>query len=147
MDHLECPSPAVWEERRAWFESLNEELMGAGSYLVSEQACALIAEVQSSFCAGAWVAVIVLSMAVVDAQLRETELVGFKGNTKKLLATVSADPELQKLRVRRNALVHVNPENPAITVDHQWGQRSQLEAEARKAIRLMLEAFYMSPGT
>lgn len=147
MDHLECPSPEVWEERRAWFESLNEELAGEGSHLVSEQACALIAEVQASFCAGAWVAVIVLAMAVVDAQLRETELVGFRGNTKQLLATVSVDPDLQKLRVRRNALVHANPDNPAITVDQQWGQRPQLEAEAREAVRLMLEMFYMSPGT
>ena len=147
MDHLEIPSVDLWEERRAWFESLNEEVMGEGSYLVSEQACALIAEVQSTFCAGAWVAVIVLSMAVVEAQLRETELAGFRGSTKKLLNAVRANPELQKLRVRRNALVHSDPDNPGITVDQQWGQRLQLEAEAKKAIRLMLETFYMSPGT
>jgi len=49
MDHLECPSSKVWEVRRAWFESLNEDISGEGSYLVSEQACALIAEVQASY--------------------------------------------------------------------------------------------------
>jgi hypothetical protein len=85
MEHLDCPSHEVWEERRIWFESLNDEISGQGSYLVSEQACALIAEVQSVFCAGAWVAVIILATAVIDAQLRETEVPRFKGNLKELL--------------------------------------------------------------
>lgn len=129
-----------------WFESLNDEIAGEGSYLVGEQACALLAETQAAFCVGAWVAVIVLSMAVVEAQLRETEAAGFQDNTKQLLAAVGADPKLQRLRERRNALVHVGLENPAITVDQQWDQRPQLETEARDAVRLMLEAFYMSPG-
>ena len=146
MEHLDHPSFDIWEERRLWFESLNDETSGEGSYLVSEQAYALIAEVQSTFCAGAWVAVIILALAVVDAQLRETEASNFKGNTKELLETVGADPKLQSLRLRRNSLVHVNPDNPAITVDQQWANRKELEAEARQAVQLMLEAFYLNPG-
>lgn len=144
---LEQPSTELWEARRLWFEELAESIAGEGSYLVSEQACALIGEVQTAFCAGAWAAVLVLALAVVDAQLRETELPGFLGNTKRLLDAAQANPELQRLRERRNAIIHVRPENPAITVDQQWANRSELEQEARRAVRLMFEAFYISPGT
>jgi hypothetical protein len=147
MEHLEYPSRQLWEERRHWFEFLEEETRGEGNYLVSEQASALIAEVQSAFCAGAWIAVVMLALSIIDAQLRETEVPGFKANTKKLLEKANVDPELDWLRRRRNALVHVNPDNPAVTVDHQWLDRANLESDSRKAVRLMFEAVYMSPST
>jgi len=142
---LEQPSAELWEARRQWFEELDESLAGDGSYLVSEQACALIGEVETAFCAGAWVAVLVLALAVVDAQLRETELPGFTGNIRQLLDAAEANPELQRLRERRNAIIHIDPENPAITVDQQWKNRTELEQEARQAVRLMFEAFYIGP--
>jgi hypothetical protein len=103
--------------------------------------------VQNAFCAGAWVAVIVLALAVVDAQLREIEAPGFDGSTKKLLEELGMNQDLQKLRKRRNAIIHIDIENPAITVDQQWLNRDELEKEARIAIKLMFEAFYVSPGT
>ena len=145
MDHLDHPSKETWEQRRSWFESVEEEARGEGSYLVSEQACALTADVQAAFCAGAWAGVIVLSMAVVDAALCETEVPGFKGNTKKLIDAAEGNPKLQAMRERRNALVHVNPDAPALTVDQQWADRASLEQEAREAARLMFEAFYIGP--
>jgi hypothetical protein len=148
MEHLEHPTLQIWEERKAWFESINEQAQGqGGSFFLSEQACALTADVQVTFCAGAWTAVIILAMAVVDAALRETEMPGFTGNTQRLLAEAGANPQLQALRCRRNALVHLDPERPAITVEQQWFNRDQLEAEARLAVQLMFEAFYLSPGT
>jgi len=147
VDHFEHPSVEVWEERRTWFDSMEEQPRGESSFLLSEQACALTAEVQAVFCAGAWAAVIILALAVVDSALRETELPGFTGNTQQLLAQAGATPRLQALCRRRNALVHLNPESPAITVDQQWLNRDQLEAEARQAVELMFEAFYWSPGT
>jgi hypothetical protein len=145
MEHIEYPSGQTWEQRREWFESVEEKARGDGCYIVSEQGCALTADVQSAFCAGAWIAVIILSMAVVDAALRETEVPGFAGNTKKLLEAASANPRLHAMRERRNALVHVNPDNPALTVDQQWNERDKLEQEAREAVELMFEAFYIGP--
>jgi hypothetical protein len=147
MDHLDCPSPEVWQERQQWVEELifSYENKG-GSYLLSEQACALTADVQSAFCAGAWVAVVVLAVSVVDAQLQETEVPGFKGNTKDLIDVLGLNPKLHRLRKRRNQLVHVNIDNPAITVDQQSAERKDLEAEAREAIELMFEAFFINAG-
>ncbi|PPD58397.1 hypothetical protein [Dehalogenimonas etheniformans] len=140
---LECPSEELWESRRQWFETLSESTAGEAAYVVSEQACALIGEVQTAFCAGVWVAVVLLAMAVVDSQLRETELPDYKGNTKDLLSIVGANEALQGLRIRRNSFVHVDPKNPAITVDQQWNDRQKLENEAREAVKLMFEAFYL----
>jgi hypothetical protein len=120
-------------------------MQGQGSYLLSEQACALLAEVQSVFCAGAWAAVKIIAMAVIDAQLRETEIPGFKGNTKELLDAAGANPALQQLRKDRNELVHLRESNPALTVDQQWMSREELEKEARDAVKLMLEAFFIGP--
>lgn len=147
MNQMEYPTRDVWEERRRWFESIEELARGQGSYLVSEQACALTADVQAVFCAGAWGAVVILAMCVVDAALRETEAPGFRGNTKDLLDAVGANPELHQLRRRRNALVHVDPDQPGLTVDQQWANRDDLEREARRAVELMFEAFYIAPGT
>ncbi|OPY65050.1 MAG: hypothetical protein A4E57_03317 [Syntrophorhabdaceae bacterium PtaU1.Bin034] len=145
MEHIEYPSRQTWEQRREWFESVEEKARGDGSYIVSEQACALTADVQSAFCAGAWIGVIILSMAVVDAALRETEVPGFTGNIKKLLEAANANPRLHAMRERRNALVHVNPDNPALTVDQQWTERDKLEEQAKEAVELMFEAFYIGP--
>jgi hypothetical protein len=100
MDHLEHPTQLMWEARRSWFESQEEGYRGEAGYLISEQACALIADVQAAFCAGAWLAVVVLAMAVIDAQLQETELPGFKGNTMQLLDESGASPDVQSLRRR-----------------------------------------------
>lgn len=145
MDHLDYPKKELWEERRRWFEAVEELARGEGSYAVSEQACALTAEIQATFCAGAWGAVIILAICVVDAALRETEVPGFEGNTKKLIDAANANPELQALRCRRNALVHVDPENPGLTIDQLWTERAALESEAKRAVELMFEAFYFSP--
>ncbi len=146
MNYLEHPSEELWEARRHWFEQLSESMASEASYIVSDKASSLIGEVREAFCAGKWVSVLVLALAVIDAQLRETELPGFKGYTRKLLDAALANPELQRLRERSNSIIRISHEDPAITVDQQWANRIQLEQEARNAVRLMFKAFYISPG-
>jgi hypothetical protein len=147
IDHLEHPQKRLWEDRRKWFENLLHQHEALGSYFVSEQACALIAEAQSCFCAGAWVSVIILAFTVIDAQLRETEVPDFKGHSKELIEILGFDERFQKLRKRRNKLIHSSIDKPAISVDQQWGNRKELEEEAREAVKLMIEAFYLDPGS
>jgi len=147
VEYLNAPSEGTWNERRDWFEGQIFEHEGRGSYLVSEQACALMMEVQSCYCAGAWVAVMVLAYTVIDAQLLETQAPGFEGNSAQLLGYLGFGDEYQRLRLRRNRIVHLRCDQPAITVDQQWGSRQELEAEARTAVRLMLAAFFDAPGT
>ena len=146
MGYLDYPSEEEWKERQQWMEVLIFKYEEKGSYVVSEQACALIGEAQTTFCAGAWIAVIVLATAAIDSQLREVEVPGFKGNTKKLLKYVNANPELQILRERRNRIVHIDINNPAITITEQWDNQQYLEKQARDAIERMLELFFENPS-
>lgn len=147
MEHLELPSDITWRDRRYWFEDQIAEHQGHGSYLLSEQACALMMEVQACYCAGAWIAVVVLAYTVIDAQLLETQASGFDGNSAQLLRHLDFSDEYQQLRLRRNRIVHLRCDQPAITVDQQWGLRKELEAEAQAAVKLMLAAFFDAPGT
>ncbi len=148
MAWLDQPTQEVWETRSTWFEDLSESYENrGGSYFESEQACALCGDVEIAFCAGAWIAVVVLAIAVVDSQLRDAEYPDFKGSTSELIKVLGLNQELQWLRKRRNQLVHVNVANPAFTVDQQWFNQQELEKDARRAIELMFEAFFSSPGT
>jgi hypothetical protein len=145
MDYLEHPSFSLWDNRRRWVESMAEPPHECGGYSLSEQATALTADVQAAFCAGAWIAVIVLAAAVIDAQLREDAVPGFVGNSKALIAAAGLDERFQDLRKRRNLLVHSDPARPALTVESQWSDRVSLEQEARKAVQLVFESFYLNP--
>jgi hypothetical protein len=139
MIHLEHPSAEVWDFRRAWFEE-KAEPPDDGGYLLSEHACAMAADLQCVFCAGAWVAVIVLAAAAIDAHLHDAE--GFAGNAKRVIDEAGADPQLHALRGLRNALMHSKSECPAITADQQWSERRGLEDEARLAVELVFRVFY-----
>ena len=146
MEYLEHPSLETWAQRQEWFEGELLHHEQEGSFLASEQACALIGEAQTCFCAGAWISVIILAFTVIDAQLRETEVPGFKGNSKRLLDDLGFDGGFQKLRERRNQIIHIRSDSPGITVDQQWADRKELEAEAHEAVELMLEAFFSNPS-
>lgn len=139
MIHLEHPTKEIWETRQRWFEQRTES-PGEGGYLVSEQACALLADLQCAFCAGAWIAVVVLAAAAIDAHLHDAE--GFTGNAKCVIDEAGADPQLHTLRKLRNALIHSDPYSPAITVDQQWSERVRLEDDAQLAVELVFRVFY-----
>jgi hypothetical protein len=141
MIHLNHPSNEMWELRRGWFEQKAEPPDGGG-YLLSEQACAMAADLQCAFCAGAWIAVVVLAAAAIDAQLHDAE--GFTGNARRVIDEAGADPQLHALRKCRNTIIHSDPDGPAISVDHQWSERVRLEENARLAVELVFRVFYAS---
>jgi len=147
MEHLEHPTAEQWEVRRRWFESHIFHYEELGSYLVGEQASALISEVESCFCAGAWAAVVILSFAVVEGNLQETSSSKKRRRSVELLEHQGFGAGYDRLRKRRNSLVHATPESPALTIDQQWDDRASLEAEAREAVVLMFQAFYSQAGT
>lgn len=149
MAWLDQPTQEVWENRRAWFENQLDsyENRPGNVFFTSDQASALCGEAEIAFCAGAWIAVVILAMAIVDSHARDIELPDFKGNTKKLLEALDLDPELEWLRQRRNELMHIRVDNPAFTLDQAWSNQEQLEKDARKAVELMIDVLYSNPGT
>lgn len=148
MDQLEHPDFETWKERRGWFESeLESKQHPMASYLLSDQATALLVELQRCYCAGVFLTVIILSVSVIDAQLRETEAVDNKIGTAKLLDEYFTGKDINWLRKLRNKYVHFNIDNPALTIDDQYANRKQMEIDARQAIRMVIHAFFQSPGT
>ncbi|MFZ1528347.1 MAG: hypothetical protein WAT19_06340 [Ferruginibacter sp.] len=148
MGQLEHPDFELWEERKEWFEKeLESKQHPMASYLLSDQATALLVEIQSCYCAGAFLAVIILSVSIIDAQLRETEAIDNKIGTAKLLDEYFTGKDINWLRKLRNKYVHVDMDNPALTIDDQYTNRKQMEDEARRAIQMVIYAFFQSPGT
>ena len=71
MEQLDYPVLETWEERRRWFEALEAERgKGGAASALSEQACALMVDLQATYCAGAFAAAIVLAATIVDNQGR-----------------------------------------------------------------------------
>ena len=104
----------LWNERKDWIDKLIDDEVGHIDHDVSEQACALFMELQSVFCAGAWATVIILSMTIIDAQLREIKIPEFQGSTEKLLKETGLTAVVDWLRRRRNKYIHYsNPFSPA----------------------------------
>ncbi|MBK8787026.1 MAG: hypothetical protein IPN43_11180 [Chitinophagaceae bacterium] len=148
MEQLEHPDFEIWEERKGWFENeLENKQHPMASYLVSDQGTALLVELQSCYCAGAFLAVIILSVSIIDAQLRETEAMDNKIGTAKLLDEYFTGKDINWLRKLRNKYVHVDIDNSALTIDDQYNNRKQMESDARRAIQMVIHAFFQSPGT
>ena len=148
MDQLEHPDFEIWEERRNWFENeLENKRHPMASYLLSDQGTALLVELQSCYCAGTFLAVIILSVSIIDAQLREAEAMDNKIGTAKLLDEYFTGKDINWLRKLRNKYVHVDIDNPALTIDDQYTNRKQMESDARRAIQMVIHAFFQSPGT
>ena len=138
MEQLEPPDEAVWEERRLWFEAREASCAKAGAPAPSEQACALMIDLQAAYCAGAFSAAVVLAAAIVDAQAlpgapREAGVAGLDRKT------------LRWLRGLRNRLVHEDPANPAITIEDHWMKRDAWERRTRRAVEAAFAALY--PGS
>ncbi len=136
MEQLEFPDPLEWDERRLWFERLERERSIKGTSKLSEQACALMIDLQTVFCAGAWAATIILAATIAEGQA--------------LWTREELDPALREelawLRQLRNALLHEDPVSPILTVEEQWMNRKHWEREARRAVEVAVIAIYAAGG-
>ncbi len=148
MELFEFPKKSIWNERKDWIENEIEENMTGGSYLVSEQATALFSDLQACYCIGAWISVIILSVSIIDSHLRETETSNQNIGTAKLLNEYYFGKEdINWLRKLRNSYVHININNPALEMNDQYSKREEIEKNATKAVKIIIEAFFQSPGT
>ncbi len=133
MEQLDPPDPRVWDERRLWFERRQAEAGRLGAGRLSEQATALLIDLQACFCAGAWAAVVILAATIVDSQVEVSKE-----------RRAAPSEELRWLRSLRNRLVHEDRSNPALTIEDQWTQRREWERAAKRAVDLVFAALY--PG-
>lgn len=133
MEHLDPPADALWDERRLWFEAEEQRRAGAGGPVFSEQASALLIDLQAVFCAGAWAAAVILAGAIVESQTEASKV--FTG---------APSRDLRWLRALRNRLLHEDRGAPALTIEDQWTRREQWERSARRAVSILFQVMY--PG-
>lgn len=118
----------------------------AGGPAVGDHTQALLVELETVFTAGAWVATVILAVAVIEAHLREQALAAGRVidpylNAGALFTEAGLDERFDALRWARNRALHVS-DPPTLTVDMHWFEADRLEAEARMAVRLVAVALY-----
>lgn len=145
-DLFDCPSQETWNSRNEW---IDKEIQDSEplSYMVSDHSTALFMDMRKAYCAGAWLSVIVMSVSVIDSHLRETEAMDNKIGTQKLFNDFFTGEDINWLRLLRNKYVHVNIDKPVLEMNDWFNNQKEMEADATKAIRLTIHAFFQNPGT
>ncbi len=147
MDRFECPSVEIWNARETWIQ---EEIEKAetGCYMVSDHSTALFMDMRLAYCAGAWLSVIVMSVSVIDAHLRETEADNNEIGTAKLFNEFyfGESEEINWLRQLRNKYVHHNLEKPILGMNAFFNDYEEMEKNATKAMLICIKAFFQTPG-
>ena len=146
-DHVNEP---LWSHRYSWLRQNEEkESHPRASYLLSSHGIFITYDLEISFCAGAWVSVIVLAHSAIDSTIRDTEILDYRSNSK---AIFNDDEELEWLRKLRNALVHVKKGEkskilPEGDMDNIDTYHDNLEDSAKRAMKLVYRTLYANAGT
>jgi hypothetical protein len=111
---------------------------------ISSHALLLEIDLRIAYCAGAWLSVIVLAQAAIEAQERQVTKGDHKATAQELFGS---DPDLTRLRALRNELVHAAmPRTPSKiwkvpSTDFGAAQQA-LEGEATRALQVMFRTIY-----
>ena len=150
MAFAEHVSEELWQRRYEWLQKVEEsQVHPRASYFLSAQGTFITYDLEIAFCAGAWVSVIVLAHAAIDATIRDTETGDYRSNSK---VAFGGDLDLEWLRKKRNALVHVSessskqaiPESDLHNLDIY---HDSLEDDAKRAMEAVFRTIYANPGT
>ncbi|MFH1323434.1 MAG: hypothetical protein ABIH80_06370 [Methanobacteriota archaeon] len=150
MAYADHVNEALWNERYDWLRKTEETEAGVwGSLFLSPHGTLLSYDVEIAFCAGAWLSVIVLAHAAIDATIRDMGSGDYESNSMKVFGE---DEDLQWLRRLRNQLVHVsNPDSPKALPEEAENDvaayQESLEPSARRAVALMFRNIYANKGT
>jgi hypothetical protein len=100
-----CPTEKSWNQRKTQFRQLESSALGEGRYgdYEHEQQEPLILEMEHAYCAGAWIATILLAHAIVEINFA---FHGFDDCEKRasFLAKFKLEKNANQLRLLRNSL-------------------------------------------
>src|SRR5271169_1321457 len=79
------PDSRIWLERYEWLRATEGSAQHpSASYLLSSQGTFICYDLEIAYCAGAWVSVIILAHAAIDATMRDTESGDYRSDSKAL---------------------------------------------------------------
>ncbi|MCD8032037.1 MAG: hypothetical protein LUF85_14765 [Bacteroides sp.] len=134
-----------WKQREAW---INKELEEAetGVHDCCDHVITLFFDMQIAYCAGAWISVIVMSVSVIDAHLRDVEAMNAKIGTAKLLNDYYKGEDINWLRKLRNSYVHFEDNKSVFGMNAHFEKQEELEKNATKAMEMTIKALFQNPG-
>lgn len=137
-----CPRPQDWQVRHGQFRKFEALHLGPHDWSGHPQVETLIRELEHVFCAGAWVATIVLAQAVVEVSLAAFNKKGLK--TLDFLDKYELKANAEWLRDQRNPVVHRHSgQGAAIPLDRQLLFRESLRRDAKKAVSYALKISFL----
>lgn len=140
---ITCPIPAAWESRREQFRRFESIAFGEHGTAIHPQVEPLIYELEHTYCAGAWLASLVLSHALVDIFLN-SHIPGSKKNWGVFLAPHGLATEVKWLCERRNSLLHMKSKTKAsVQLDDVLFDRDALYKDAKRAISFALKVVFI----
>ncbi|WP_271009083.1 hypothetical protein [Paucibacter sp. B51] len=140
-----APEEKRRSERQDWLFQAEERPRRPYALLhLSSHGLLLQVDARLAFLAGAWASVIVICQAAIEATLRDLQLHDYETKAKGIFFD---QEDLEQMRSLRNELLH--PQAPG-TPSQVWclpggdvaGCHAALEAHAKNAYELMLEATY-----
>lgn len=148
MPEHRIASEGLAAERDRWFSLTFIEFARNRYGPISTSARLLEVDIRAAFCAGAWLSVIVLAAAAIEAQFRHVYLEDYDSRAVDLYGR---DIDLHWLRELRNEILHVSKPG---TESSLWKQsfsdvhacHGALEPEARRAVAIMFGSVYRAPA-
>ena len=135
---LKYQKPTVFIKRKEWLQKMLDACLEQDDSDISDlnlhpQASGLLLESMNAFCSARWLTVIILSQAILDAALLQSE--NLDGTA---LNNIKTGRDFVWLRNRRNNLLHADCFYPAITIHSFEVDNLSMERDARKAMKLVL---------
>ena len=133
------------EERNLWFSRAFQECRPKRhSQPISTSALLLEVDIRTAFCAGAWLSVIVLAAAAIEAQFRHVYTEDYEG---KAVALYGTNTDLHWLRELRNEILHVSKPGSKsrlwkLAPNDLYACHQALEPEAMRAVSIMFSSVY-----
>lgn len=146
MDDILEPTPVeLWHQRDEWIRNEIDIVDRGGAY-TSDHSTALFFDMQRAYCAGAWISVVIMAIAVMDSYFRETESGDNNIITAKLLSDFYNGEDIDWLPRLRNRYVHLNLEKSFLEMNVWFNNQPQLEADATKAMKMTIGALFQNWG-
>lgn len=138
------PSDELWQQRRRDYDYLWSMAIHQNGSSNCQHAGSLKLELERCYCAGAWVACIIIAEAICEIHFSaEKKRNGINKNMVAEKLGISTD--LGWLRGKRNALIHDKKQGRYLSSRDYRRERDSLEAEAKKATFLALKVTLNNP--
>lgn len=137
------PDREKWEERRNIYDAIWSQCIHENGSFSNEHVSGLKWELERCFCSGSWIAVVIISAAIVEVHLSH---IGKWKKENNLLKKLDVEEDWNWLKKRRNYLVHgIEHKNSRLPASEYRNQRDKLQSESEKAIKVALMVALNNP--